>query len=1270
MERSALKKLWQKTLGPDADPSSVPTNCSYKPQPLLRPGVDPRLDAGESFELGALLGRGGMGEVYLARQTALHRDVALKRLRPEKRQHASARRAFVAEAVVTGQLEHPNIVPVYALETTPAGDVFLAMKRVEGLSWRRVLQGERRDDLVFHLEVLLQVCNAVAFAHSRSIVHNDLKPTNVMIGPFGEVMVLDWGIALDISAEPDPASTIRHRASITSPCGTPPYMPPELAMGHGSAIGPWTDVYLLGGILHEILTGRPPHAGDLIDMVQCSIEGVRPRLGPEVPEQLARTCRRALARHPEDRYPDVASFQQDLRQHLRHRESSQIAELAREKLESCRKQGDAAVQTEADRRRFYEGFAEAVAGFRQAHGLWEGNLEARGGEHEARLAYAQAALRCGDLGLAEAQAVELQSQDAHDLLHSIRQQRAASRRHERARRRMQVALGVLLLLTLVGLLVVNFALGKKNLEIAEQRAEAVTQQERAVEAQQLAERRGEIAEQTLNSLVHEFQTRLLDDLSSTRSRTVARELLDAAREGWEELRNTGLDAERTSLGAAQAAMRIGELELELHGDVDAARAEFETAVSLFSQQLASDPSRPEFLEGHAQALLYLGSLHLDQGRAHEAASCFSTSLLYTRRLYDEEPTDPMRLRGLSAAVGRLSAARLAEGNTAEALQLAEEALELDRKLAVQFPSSLETLLRLAFSLDQLAQILEKCDAAQHALDHFAEALAVLRACQRSFPHNARVQRDLGLALVEQGGTLHGLGRVAEADQLLEEAEELARTALSRDPLSFRNLMQMWHVQQARGDAAWNHGQLDDALGRYAETLDLGRRLLEVEPSNLKTRGNFAMVLLRLGLIRWARGEYPSAITLLEEGSAIQRQLLEQEEGGFEQRRNLALALQKLAGAHLLAGDRDAELAALQESLELRRGLFAINPGGLGTCAGLCAALELMSQRRLSEGALGATGSLLAEMGAVVAGMLELDPAAPSSLHCALALAVLEGDRQRLLRDGPAALAAYLDAVELARAAVLQQPEAVQTRNDLAMTLQKSGLGLLHVHNDLNGAASALEESLLLSEQLAAEDPSNAAARQDLSGALQNLAFLAERRGEPQRARELLERAITNQAELAARAEAFDPKLRQLEGELQGLLRLYLPQARLLPQSPKEWALLARLRLEAGEAASAVDAWARAFAEGWRSDDGGDELVAARTAAELARTDAETRPLLEARALHWLGVFVAGLEGVGAGPAGDAELAEQAAELRRFLWRDDASFEDLRGLRAFERIFAD
>ena len=205
------------------------------------------------YELLEMLGQGGMGVVYKARQASIDRHVAVKMVKTDSVTEKQ-RRSFVSEAVITGELDHPNIVPIYDLGTDESGALFYSMKQVVGTPWKDVI---RKKSQAENLEILMRVADAVAFGHSRGVVHCDLKPENVMLGGYGEVLVMDWGLAQLLPAFQKP----REIAKSADGGGTPAYMAPEMAVGKAGLITIASDVYLLGAILYEIITGKAPHAG-------------------------------------------------------------------------------------------------------------------------------------------------------------------------------------------------------------------------------------------------------------------------------------------------------------------------------------------------------------------------------------------------------------------------------------------------------------------------------------------------------------------------------------------------------------------------------------------------------------------------------------------------------------------------------------------------------------------------------------------------------------------------------------------------------------------------------------------------------------------------------------------------------------------------------------------------------------------------------------------------------------------------------------------------
>lgn len=336
------------------------------------------------------LGEGGMGVVHLAEQVALGRKVAVKTLR-EGHRDGDAVLKLLREAWITGALEHPNVVPVYDVGVDASGGPLIVLKRIEGVAWSDVVQDDaeiaRRfgatDALEWNLRILAQVCNAVHFAHARGVLHRDLKPDNVMIGGFGEVYVLDWGIAVALRDDMGGRFPLAKHADDLA--GTPIYMAPEMLGGGASRLSERTDVYLLGAILHEIVAGRAPHEGNSMEAIVSSIVLSEPKLPSHVPEDLARVVRRAMAHDPDERYASAEEVRLAIEGYLRHRGSMRLAEAATRSLSTLR----ARIADGSQRRVLYNLLGECRFGYRAALVESSRNDEAKHGLRDALLAMAE-----------------------------------------------------------------------------------------------------------------------------------------------------------------------------------------------------------------------------------------------------------------------------------------------------------------------------------------------------------------------------------------------------------------------------------------------------------------------------------------------------------------------------------------------------------------------------------------------------------------------------------------------------------------------------------------------------------------------------------------------------------------------------------------------------------------------------------------------------------------------------------------------------------------
>lgn len=490
------------------------------------------LDFSADYQIVDKLGEGAMGIVFSARQTAVNRIVALKTAKPNFQNNDESRRRFLYEAHITADLDHSNIVPIHELGASEEGMLFYSMKLVQGTEWSRVMRKKTREQ---NLEIFMKVTDAMAFAHSKGVIHRDLKPENTMLGRFGEVFVTDWGTAINLDkdtthlAKPaakgdkfltleDASNYVRGdslvlhdgydaydrvqivnfdeanpnrvylRKKLTRDyqpsrrlfvikamnlAGTPCYMAPEMAGHQLPKIGKTSDIYILGAILYDLVTGKPPHTGDSV--TQC----LRAALKNEIivadsDDALLNIAYKAMATDPAQRYQTVEELQEAVREYSRHAESIALTERSDELL------------LQAGEKKDYETFSRALFGYRDAIDLWSENKAAVSGLKKGRLAFGEAAYAKGDYDLV-LQTLDRDAADEASLYQQAVKAKKKAEEREASLRLLKRVVAAVVLFAVVGLSGLawyangqkNIANAQKNIAVAERiKAEESAEQER------------------------------------------------------------------------------------------------------------------------------------------------------------------------------------------------------------------------------------------------------------------------------------------------------------------------------------------------------------------------------------------------------------------------------------------------------------------------------------------------------------------------------------------------------------------------------------------------------------------------------------------------------------------------------------------------------------------------------------------------------------------------------------------------------------------------
>jgi len=858
---------------------------------LVRQSDEPQ-DQPADYELGGLLGEGGMGLVYDARQTAVDRRVAVKMLKPDINKNDQLREQFLHEAVVTGELDHPNIVPIYDLSSTEEGVLFYAMKQIRGTLWSDVIREYSESQ---NLEILLRVCDAISFAHARKIVHRDLKPENIKLGDFGEVFVLDWGLAMACSELPE-----KRLSALRVLGGTPAYMAPEMTVGPLDRIGPGSDIYLLGAILFEILTGQPPHDGKTA--TDCLVAaGTNEIVETEQTGELIEIAWKAMSTKPADRHHSVKEFQKSILDYQQHRQSNVLVQQANEML-------DRAMSEDT-----YEDFSQAIFGFRQALSLWPENQSAATGLEESQVKFSQSARNRGDFDLALSQLEQDEPQHA-EMIEAIQQER---QQRESQRRRLTVIRRTARVLVLVFCALLAAAL----IWVTDAERRATRQAERVLQQFERAERNHLLARQAVDEMLSEVaqgDLKEMPHMDATRKRLLERALI---------FYQTFLSEEPTDPRVQQETAKAYSSVAEITGLLGQLKGEQEAyrkSIELYRQLEKNDPQETSFQEEMAVAYNELGESYRQTGQTDEAEKAYGQAVKIQQELSSQSPTARLVQQELARTTYNLALLYFETDRIEEASRLYQQSIDLLEPLVAALPTEPTCLQHLARVLVNRGNLAKRTNQPSAAEADYRRAIGLLNQILHHSPQNREIQSEQATFYRNLGNLLQAMPDRRAESLAVYQNSVTSFEQLVKDFPDFPQYRRGW-ANTLNSLAALNflEKKTEQAQQQWGEALEIYRPLVDLYPEKPDYQSEFGQALANLGYLLIEKDKTASRQNLL---AAInyQQQALQMNPQHPVYRTLLASHVRSLVIGY-------AKWNQHQESLETAKQLLQIAPSGWQPC---------------------------------------------------------------------------------------------------------------------------------------------------------------------------------------------------------------------------------------------------------------------------------------------------------------------------------------------------